>query len=58
MFLQSSNNLGIVMTCTIDEDDGEEVVDCNTKGRPSPTVPLLPGVLEMADALPVDFLLA
>ena len=35
--------MGNVPTCTKDEEDGEEVVDCSTSGM-APLTPHLPGV--------------
>ena len=33
-----------VTTCTMDEDDVDEVLDCNTLGMLSPTAPILPRI--------------
>ena len=46
----SSLILGSVPTCTMDEDDVDEVVDCNTSGMPLPTFPFFLEFLELSDA--------
>ena len=44
MFFHWYKKCGSVPTCTIEEDDADEVENCNTSGMPSPLTPLLPGV--------------
>ena len=50
MLLHSSKNYGSVLTCTTDEYDGGEVVDCNTSGFPSQWLPFILESVELVNA--------